>query len=512
MAYLAIQPGGSRCGADRHRQSVDQDSGRRGALEAGWSWCEGRLQVWGDRLGMIPVFYGFQEGGVIVADNLAELCRHRATPNRPNDSGIAVFLRLGYFCANQTVVEGVYVLGPGERWSWSPGQPPAADGAVRYPRFCVVRDAGDRLERLAQAAFAEAITARAPDRVATLPLSGGRDSRHILLELHRQRVPVERVVCGHRLFKNELGVAAGLAARLGLALEEAGCLDEHELDGALEAEKNRRTHFASDEHTWYLAVAARLRGAYLDGLGGDMLLNGLQFSASLAEALRRGDVDAAAHRLLAAGADWGQVLQGPWAERWSAAQARAAIREELARHVDAVCPARSFRFWNRTRREIALIPVALRPVGSRVGLPFLDPAILELGLGRPEGRAEDEVGLHDRVIARAYPAHRGVPYGAYGVTARDLNRRSRRRLYGARLAEGAMLARGAPQLSRGGYLRALWGRWTVQPRYLWWQPAMQCIVQAFRELELAGPEIGARRVPSAGSGGGCPALGDGRAG
>ena len=59
------------------------------------------------------------------------------------------------------------------------------------------------------------------------------------------------------------------------------------------------------------------------------------------------------------------------------------LRAELAKHADAPNPVASFFFWNRTRREVSLIPYGLLRTIPTVHSPFLDHDLYDLMTSLP---------------------------------------------------------------------------------------------------------------------------------
>src|SRR5690606_38045443 len=126
--------------------------------------------------------------------------------------------------------------------------------------------------------FREAIARRLPDAPYVHPLSGGRDSRHILFALVEAGVPPSEVVTlAHVPPKadEDARVAALVAERLGLPhrlLSRSVRPIEDEL------RKNRLTHFAAPfTHTWATPLVDHLAaydGVLFDGFGGDVLSMG----------------------------------------------------------------------------------------------------------------------------------------------------------------------------------------------------------------------------------------------
>jgi hypothetical protein len=90
-----------------------------------------------------------------------------------------------------------------------------------------------------------------------MPISGGRDSRHLLLELLDAGCPPERAVTAHHhanVWGGDVPYAADLCRAFGVAHEIVS-------PGRLVADewrKNRLTSYCADEHAWYLAVADAL--------------------------------------------------------------------------------------------------------------------------------------------------------------------------------------------------------------------------------------------------------------
>src|SRR5690606_13487146 len=83
--------------------------------------------------------------------------------------------------------------------------------------------------------------------------------------------------------------------------------------------------------------------------------------------------------------------------------------DELARHTQAPNPIAAFYFWNRTRREIALIPYGLLANVPRVHCPFVDRDLYNFLAGLPWRSVADN-NLHTEAIHRAYPEYADIPF------------------------------------------------------------------------------------------------------
>ena len=104
-----------------------------------------------------------------------------------------------------------------------------------------------------------------------VPLSGGRDSRHILFELcesgHRPSYTVTIPRYPPRPSEDER-IAPLIAGELGVPHVLLAQTDSRFLP---ELRKNWETHLCADEHTWYVRMVDELTGkagTLYDGLGG----------------------------------------------------------------------------------------------------------------------------------------------------------------------------------------------------------------------------------------------------
>ncbi len=151
---------------------------------ARWHWDGTRLVVGNDRYGFCPLFWAnLPDNGVCVSPSLVSLVEQGA-PTDLDIEALAVFFRLGFFVGNDTPFAAIKTVPPNAVLEWENGK---LECHGRYPQAPnttkLSRDeAIDRYIDL----FSHAMAKRTPGSDAfAIPISGGRDSRHILLELHR---------------------------------------------------------------------------------------------------------------------------------------------------------------------------------------------------------------------------------------------------------------------------------------------------------------------------------------
>ncbi|GHF07188.1 asparagine synthetase B family protein [Streptomyces fumanus] len=381
---------------------------------AGWRWDGERLLARNDRYGIFPLFY--RSGGASLAlspDPLALLPADG--PAELDHDALAVFLRLGFFLAEDTAFAGIRALPPAATLTWETGRTRLRHGEPPRPGPAALTEtqAVDGFIDL----FRAAVARRAPGEPYELPLSGGRDSRHILLELCRLGTPPRRCVSGAK-FPPDPGadarVAAVLAGRLGLphtVVPRPRAQFRAELT-ALTAQG-----MTTLDGAWTQPLLAYLRRhsrlAY-DGLGGGELAQNPSVAFIRAHPYDPAHLPDLADRLLDAGRTGPYVehLLGPrTAVLWSRRAARRRLVTELARHADSACPLSSFFFWNRTRRSISAAPFALGDGRLVTHTPYLDHALFDHLASVPRRFLIDGT-FHDRALHRAFPEHAGLGFAS----------------------------------------------------------------------------------------------------
>jgi asparagine synthase (glutamine-hydrolysing) len=378
---------------------------------ASWHWVDGQLSLATDRYGVYPLFYARTDDGLLLASHVQALLERGVSAELDFDA-LAVFLRVGFFVGSDTPFRAIRAVPPDAVVRFDQGQlriegrrpeiaPEPVSRAIAVDAFIAL--------------FRQAIRRRLPSQAFQLPLSGGRDSRHILLALiEAEHAPAACVTTAHFPPRGnaDIAVAAALCRRLGVrhvALAQYSRTDA-------EHEKNRRTHLLSDEHAQFVVVGDYLRGVTretYDGIAGDVLsqsgyLNPEAHACFSAGGRRAAEYlldrypsmvsEKALHRLLAPG-----LMRLVTRDR-----AIARLVPELATHMAAANPVSSFFFWNRTRREIALGPYGVMQ-GLTVYAPYLDRDVFALLASLPAALVMDR-RLHSDVIARAYPHVADIPY------------------------------------------------------------------------------------------------------
>jgi len=398
-----------------------QPADRVDGVFAAWSVTDEGVEVRNDRGGVYPLYYFSSEKEFAASPFLLTLLA-LGVPKDLDDEALALFIRWGGFIGEQTPFRRIRALPPDCRLTWRRGTLQMTGGMWSAAHREIDRsDAIDGYIDL----FAQAVRRRAPRGPFDHPLSGGRDSRHILLELLRQgHVPRHCLTMRHFPPRpnTDLEIAWELTRTAGVPHL---IVDLPRSFVRTEMEKNLWTDLCTDDHANYIPLARCLlrRGTATtyDGIAGDVL-SGVRdedrlrlFRAGRCEELAERMLDETRERVLAA------ILHPDAYRRFSRALAVGVLTRELPRHLHQPNPVGSFALWNRVRRSFALIPYRLYSSVPEVFAPYLDRDLLDFVVSLP---AEMLLGrqFHIEAIYRAFPKFAHLPFAAgwgYGPPRRD---------------------------------------------------------------------------------------------
>jgi asparagine synthetase B (glutamine-hydrolysing) len=381
-----------------------------------WKWDGKQLTIENDRYGISPLFYFVCRNEICVSPSLPTLIK-RGAPTELDYEALAVFFRLGYFLGESTPFHAIRALPPNVQFTWNKDE---VSCVAEYPKIGWSDLSRDQAVDAYVDLFAASIRRRIPEGKNGVLLSGGRDSRHILLELCRQGRAPNLVGTAGIATSDDLEVAQYIAEYFAIPQH---WVPQSNPSLVRECRNLYETNFCSFEHSWILNLRDDLIEkvpCVWDGLAGDVLSAGLYMSDTLLGFYRTGSlVELARH--LAGGEDkfLKALLRPSQYDLVSNEVALEAIRIELRRHESAPNPIGSYIFWNRTRRVVALSPYALFRQ-FKVYSPFLDHKLFDLLASIP-GETFVNHQFHDDVIARAYSEWAHLPF----ARKRDPNTSSR---------------------------------------------------------------------------------------
>ena len=393
------------------------EGGRPEGVFAKWSWEGGRFHLQNDRHGFYPLFYSARAGQLMVSTSIPKLLELGA-PRDVDDTAMAVFLRLGFFLGEDTPFRFIRAVPPQATFQWEAGALHVSGHQNLGEHLSIDREkAVDEYISL----FRQAIERRlVPNEEFALPLSGGRDSRHILLELCRiGHKPSFCVTYRHFPPRNDsdLECAVSLSARLGIPHV---VLDQPESRLKVELRKNLKTSFCSDEHAEFMVVADYLRHkvrVLYDGIGAVVFMSSgyLKPQWRWLELTRRRAFTDLAREMLGPNIEpvFKDLLSAEAFSRFGQEAAISRLAVELERVSEAPNPPGAFHFWNRQRREISLAPYAIYDEIPWVLSPFLDHALCDFLFSLPAEMLLDR-GFKTEAIQKAYPHCADLPFETVG--------------------------------------------------------------------------------------------------
>ncbi len=379
-----------------------------------WCWDGHTLHIANDCYGFFPSYYVIRDNMFAISTSMSALMALVGAVEW-DDVGLAAFLRLGYFLGDRTAIRDIRVLPPSASVDWTSGRP-----VVIGRRIAVRQNHCTRSHAIEQyiALFSEAIQKRLPERPFAVPLSSGRDSRHILLELVSLGYRPDYCITA-RTNDQEVHIAATVA--------EALQLEHHVVEppaSAFHAEtcKNHLTHFSTMEHSWLLPMVDVLDGkvsTIYDGLAGDVLSAGSFLTKERLEAFAASGPSGLAEVLMPLGATEAllrRMLTPHLYARFNRDAALAELTQEISRHVDSPNPVGAFFFANRTRRAVALSPLCIFRQVGRVICPYLDTELYEFLAALPADMLHD-FAFHTETIYAAYPRFANIPFETKSIYA-----------------------------------------------------------------------------------------------
>jgi hypothetical protein len=383
-----------------------------------WHWNGQQLAVTNDRAGMGQLLYALLDNGRGIAlsphvDQLLQLGAAREL----DDEALGSLLRLGFHLGVDTPFKSIRALPPNARLTWQPGCL-RLDAQPHQPPLQSVnrQQAIDRYIEL----FRQSIDRRPPRSGTTVvPLTGGNDSRHIVLELYRRGTPPDLCVTVRRyprLTYDDASVARELAEHLGIRHERV------DLKSTIVREdfrKYARTGPMSDEGGWASVMFDRIRSfdcAY-DGIAGDVLglerLGSRPYDDQLHGLVARGQWRSLAELIV----NHYAVSEEALAPLLSVTSFRDCGRERVLQRVEAELrllaetphPLAAWLLNSRTRREIAMMPWLLCSEITPFYAPYLDEDLVDFLSGLP-AEMFTRGGFHRAVVAQGYPQWAQLPY------------------------------------------------------------------------------------------------------
>jgi asparagine synthase (glutamine-hydrolysing) len=322
-----------------------------------------------DPLGIVPTYCrrrGRCCGVAVSQTGITKL----VSPEEPLDPlGLAMLLTLGFCLGDRTVFRDIRRLDAGETVSVLDGQ---RIGVVRPVLPTAKSPTDTELREL----FHNAVRRYSSDVMPIVPLSGGRDSRLILLGLRSLGIRPRVVLTGGGLRGTPDGiVATRLARTFGEPIEGVTPVT---FDLKRELWRHQVQNFESLEHGWFLGIALRARalgGPVTDGVGLGVLATGSLMKPEAIALWRVGALDELAEWTVAHAAGVGSDFLEKLAHAGVPLSSTDEVRHEIVYALRALGhlpnPLGAFSLLHWTRRGISASPFGLLDQ-SRTFAPLCD--------------------------------------------------------------------------------------------------------------------------------------------
>lgn len=384
-------------GEPHYARNVNERSLGGSAPFAQWHWNGDSLSISNCRYGVVPLYYSVTDDSIAISPSALRLAREGFARGLDYDA-LSVFLRRSWFLGDDTPFKGIKRLAPGTSWNW-PARP-------QVRSYCGWTSATSMSREEAKAEYGRLFRCAIEDIVedgdVIVPLSGGRDSRHILLELNRIGRAPSLAFTVERL-SNDAQIAREVAAALGVPHRVVRGIP---ISYDRERTKNELISFSSVAHGWGVAarnfLAGLPPGVVYDGLGGDILSAGLFQTKQRLALYERQDLGELAEHLLGSERGFSTWLDPALYSQLSRSRARARLLAELELHRNTINPVASFYFWTATRTHVAAYTFAMIPDHMRVRTPYLDTAVFDFLASLPASYVVDH-RFHDETIRAEFP-------------------------------------------------------------------------------------------------------------
>jgi hypothetical protein len=377
---------------------------------AEWNWDGNTFTLHNDRYGFYPVYYAREGNKFAVSSSITKLLQLGFDPEL-NFKALSVFLRFSSFIGEDTAFKSIRSVPPGTRLKWEDGILKIDSDGIIIKRAIKI----SRKEAIATYAelFQKAIEKTLPeDNSFVVPLSGGRDSRHILFSLcQAEKFPEACVTAVHNppRANEDARIARIICEKLNI---KHRLVKQTQSRILTEREKNLITGFTAYEHGWFLSLADNVKDKWkviYDGIGGDMLSQDHFFNEEEFYLYKEGKLPELADRFLQKEAYLPNLLESEIYSKTSRQIAQKEMIREMEKHLDAPNPFSSFYLWNRTRRCVALSFFRIFGDKFKIITPFFDSDLFDFLSSLP-GEIFFGNTLHEETINAAFPQYADIPY------------------------------------------------------------------------------------------------------
>ncbi|GEM_PF-1572485 len=377
-----------------------------------WQQNGDQLTIETSVFGLINAYSYVEPNRIIIATRITDIIKK--VGRQPLDiDGLNSFLQLGYYLGDQTPFSTIKCLPRDSKIVWNKKGLQINDlkRLQKQPTYTGSYEQAlqDYLDLFSEV-IAEFDTS---EEKLAMPLSGGRDSRHILLELLKQNKKVDLVAtcaCFPPKHNDDLNVAKQLCEALNIP-HVTTPLGPDLFDDELA--KNDMTSFCADEHAWMLPLHEYFKTHEItfiyDGIAGDVLSAGHFLSPERVQWRKQENWRAIAEDITSTAPLYNKFLNPEVLPHINREKIVDTIESELESLKHYENPIAEFYLKNRTRREIGLSTWNIMGEGRVAVAPFLMTRLYHFLASLPFEFIED-TQFHTRAILAGYPEVKQIPF------------------------------------------------------------------------------------------------------
>ncbi|HMS41491.1 MAG TPA: asparagine synthase C-terminal domain-containing protein [Pyrinomonadaceae bacterium] len=377
---------------------------------AEWTWNGETLTLTNDRHGFFPVYYFCDKNEFAVSSSIEKLLEI-AGKIEFDENALALFLRLGWLVGDDTIFKNIRALAPESVLTWEKGVLKIESKEILAPKTLNIsrREAIETYAELFQKAIEKTVP---PNKKFIVPLSGGRDSRHITFALHKANL--QPLACATILHpppraNEDARIAAKVCESLNL---KHILLEQNRPRAEAEIYKNKKFGYSVYEHAWFLALAdyvSKNPCVIYDGIAGDVLSAGHFLTDKRLKLFREENFHDLAEDILEAEGYIPKILTKNLYAIYSRERAVNHLIEELVKYKNHPNPVGAFYFYSRTRRCIAPVSFSLLGDSVQVVMPYLETEVFDFLSALPVEMFLNHE-FHTETIFFAFPEFANIPF------------------------------------------------------------------------------------------------------
>jgi len=382
-----------------------------------WSANQQEVIIESDPLGLLPYFIYHHKNLTIVSNNLLEML-HLCSSNVSVDwTAMAIFIRLGHHIGDDTLFGEIKRLPQNSLVTITPnGLSITPKPSVPFTGTSIkLSDAVEGYVEIFDKIITDAVQSR--DFELIQPLSGGRDSRHILAALlkagHPPNLCITQALPAPQR-NDDVTISESICRNLNLRHVVCPPVTNHY---KAETYKNSRISYESMYHAWFCPISVFLEtlptSVILDGLGGDVLSESKTIKPEYYHLIQNEPVEVLANKILGDDTFLKTQINKTFARMLAREPATQRLSDELRKHLGEPNPLVSFFLNNRTRRSIAPSCWGLFGRRHHVVVPYLARPLRSFLMSLPHDYHR-QGNLHTLAIHHGYPELQHYEYAGTG--------------------------------------------------------------------------------------------------